>query len=239
MTSDNPFQAHLTSNSDVLSVDDLDIESSLMSRANSNSSSGLSAQYANKSSEDTVSELQTDPVNGICNQQDISLRRSVHGVNELEGEKPESLLLRFIKTFYDDPMILLLIGSAVISFLMGNIDDAISITSAVLIVVTVGFVQEYRSEQSLEALNKLVPEMAHLTRNGATETVMASALVPGDLVHFAVGDRIPADVRLTESVHLSIDESNLTGETNPVSKTTEKIDGLTSINQRTNIAFMA
>lgn len=64
--------------------------------------------------------------------------------------------------------------------------------------MVVGFIQEYRSEKSLEALNKLVPHHAHLVRYGKISTINASQLVPGDLVKVAVGDRIPADIRLTE-----------------------------------------
>lgn len=128
-----------------------------------------------------------------------------------------------------------------------------SIATAVTIVVTVGFVQEYRSEKSLEALSQLVPPSAHIVRkdeisrrnksstsvNGdaeielsalpsssppsatldsASTTAPASQLVPGDLVLFQTGDRIPADVRITQAIDLSIDESNLTGENEPVAK---------------------
>lgn len=107
---------------------------------------------------------------------------------------------------------------------MGNSDDSISITLAIIIVLTVGFVQEYKSEKSLEALSKLVPASAHLTRGpNNTHTVLASSLVPGDLVHFDVGDRVPADIRLTEALNLEIDESNLTGETEPVFKSIEPV----------------
>ncbi|PLB35548.1 Ca(2+)/Mn(2+)-transporting P-type ATPase PMR1 [Aspergillus candidus] len=140
---------------------------------------------------------------------------------------------------------------------MGNYDDAVSITLAVTIVVTVGFIQEYRSEKSLEALSRLVPHHAHLIRDiptpdtpvvahptaptGAVEelemqevgsrspgaasaalkaasTVPANELVAGDLVLFAVGDRIPADIRITTATDLTVDESNLTGENEPVVK---------------------
>lgn len=130
---------------------------------------------------------------------------------------------------------------------MHNYDDAVSIAVAVIIVVTVGFVQEYRSEQELEALNKLVPHHAHLIRgtggrNMTTEdearmlglpptstTVGASQLVPGDLVTFTTGDRIPADVRITVDADLEIDESNLTGETEPVKKQSEPLEDVVTL----------
>lgn len=86
-----------------------------------------------------------------------------NGPNELPHEKQDSLWLKFIKQF-KETLILLLLASAVVSYFMGNLDDAISITIAVTIVVTVGFVQEYRSEKSIEALSKLVPHHAHLIR---------------------------------------------------------------------------
>ncbi|KAG7663335.1 PMR1 [[Candida] subhashii] len=201
-----------------------------------------SIKFSQKSIEDTASELQTNLIHGLCNSQDILNRRSIHGVNELAGEEAESLLMKFISSFYSDPLILLLIGSAIVSFWMGNKDDAISITLAITIVVTVGFVQEYRSEKSLEALNKLVPAEAKLTRNGNTSTVLASTLVPGDLVHFSQGDRIPADVRLTEAVYLTIDESNLTGENKPVKKNVQSLvlngSDAPTVTERSSIAHM-
>ena len=97
--------------------------------------------------------------------------------------------------------------------------------------IKVGFVQERRSEQSLEALNKLVPHHCHVVRyvfflsistihftvfsdrEGETLHVLANELVPGDLVKFSTGDRIPADIRLIDTVDLEVDESSLTGET--------------------------
>lgn len=205
-----------------------------------------SVKYSQLLAEATVQEFQTDQKLGLCNNQDVLNRRLLNGVNELSGEEDESLVKKFVSSFYQDPLILLLIGSAVVSFWMGNVDDAVSITLAISIVVTVGFVQEYRSEKSLAALNKLVPAVAKLTRNGNTSSVLASALVPGDLVHFSQGDRIPADVRLTEAVHLTIDESNLTGENAPVRKLVAEIAADTTqkplkelpITERASIAFM-
>lgn len=204
-----------------MSANPFEIKRDLLPPTRSNSPS---IRYCQRTIHDTVQELQTDIALGLTNNQDVITRRSIHGINELSGEEEENLILKFLSNFYQDPLILLLIASAVISFWMGNVDDAVSITLAITIVVTVGFVQEYRSEKSLEALNKLVPAEAKLTRNGNTSTVLASSLVPGDLVHFNQGDRIPADIRLTEAVHLTIDESNLTGENRPVKKFTDPIN---------------
>ena len=190
--------------------------------------------------------------------------------------------LRFVKQF-QETLILLLLASAAISAIMGNYEDAVSIAIAVTIVVTVAFVQEYRSEKSLEALNQLVPHNAHVIRgrqgsgqeNGAAKgpgnselstaekastTVSASQLVTGDLVLFSTGDRIPADIRVTHAADLSIDESNLTGENEPVRKTADALSpsspmngggsqaptypgpgllgGELRLNEQANIAFM-
>ncbi|GMM47181.1 Ca(2+)/Mn(2+)-transporting P-type ATPase [Pichia kluyveri] len=245
--SDNPFSAFISGSGGSSSIEEfkeksfLDMEKDIITSASSTErmKTSLSSKYCTMSTDDIVNELDTNLKSGLVNPSDIIERRNKHGLNELDSDEEESLLWKFLETFYSDPMIMLLIGSAVVSFLMGNIDDAISITAAILLVVTVGFVQEYRSEKSLEALNKLVPEMAHLTRNNSTETVLANHLVPGDLIHFSVGDRIPADIRLTEAVHLTIDESNLTGETKPSKKNTDTImSSNTSLNERSNIAFM-
>jgi Ca2+-transporting ATPase len=205
---------------------------------------------------EAASRLQTSLTYGLTPVEALSRLRDF-GPNEIPHEPPEPLWLRFIKQF-QEPLIILLLVSAFASVIVGNTDDAVSITVAVTIVVTVGFVQEYRSEQSIEALNHLVPNHAHLVRAqstkpaassrtptwppaagdesdrdtvAGTETpgeemmeatsskVMAAQLVPGDLVLFTTGDRIPADLRVTKASDLTIDESNLTGENEPVKVT--------------------
>lgn len=121
---------------------------------------------------------------------------------------------------------------------MGNIDDAVSITVAVLIVLTVGFVQERRSEKSLEALNKLVPHHCHLLRDGRQLHVLANELVPGDIVTFSTGDRVPADVRMLTAVDLEVDESSLTGETDTRTKGVEPCAPGVALAERSSIAHM-
>lgn len=218
--------------------------------------SSITASYSLLSAHETAQKLQTSISHGLA-PSDASARIHIHGHNELPHEEPEPLWLRFIKQF-KETLILLLLGSAGVSVIIGNFDDALSITIAVTIVVTVGFVQEYRSEKSIEALNQLVPHSAHIIRAGAepipskrtpngiategielgnlkdttasleaaerkSTTISATLLVPGDLVLFHTGDRIPADVRITHAADLTIDESNLTGENEPVPKSPETV----------------
>lgn len=135
---------------------------------------------------------------------------------------------------------MLLLASAVISVLMRQFDDAVSITVAIIIVVTVAFVQEYRSEKSLEELGKLVPPECHCIREGHMEHLLARELVPGDTVCLSTGDRVPADLRLFEAADLSVDESSLTGETTPCSKgtTPQPTANNGDITSRSNVAFM-
>ncbi|KAH7390637.1 hypothetical protein BKA66DRAFT_413349 [Pyrenochaeta sp. MPI-SDFR-AT-0127] len=233
--------------------------------------SSITSAYSLLSPQETAHRLATSVSHGLSSS-DASARIHIHGHNELPHEEPEPLWLRFIKQF-KETLILLLLGSAAVSFLMGNLEDAVSIAVAVTIVVTVGFVQEYRSEKSIEALNQLVPHSAHIIRAGveqprnsrlpngsATEgieldnlkdtpasleaaerksaTISATLLVPGDLVLFHTGDRIPADIRITHAADLSIDESNLTGENEPVAKSPDTITPAPG-NQRPSSPFYA
>ncbi|KAL7976789.1 hypothetical protein Chor_008738, partial [Crotalus horridus] len=187
---------------------------------------------------EVASILQADIQNGLKNCE-VCHRRAFHGWNEFDITEDEPLWKKYISQF-KNPLIMLLLASAVISIIMHQFDDAISITVAILIVVTVAFVQEYRSEKSLEELSKLVPPECHCVREGRVEHTLARDLVPGDTVCLSVGDRVPADLRLFEAIDLSIDESSLTGETTPSSKCTSPQPAATNgdLTSRSNIAFM-
>lgn len=195
-----------------------------------------------KASELPVNEvacvLQADLQQGLT-QDEVSRRRHYHGWNEFDISEEEPLWKKYISQF-KDPLILLLLASAVISVLMHQFDDAISITVAIIIVVTVAFVQEYRSEKSLEELGKLVPPECHCIREGNLEQRLARELVPGDTVCLSVGERVPADLRLFEAADLCVDESSLTGETTPCSKSTSPQPAASNgdMASRQNIAFM-
>ncbi|CAM9663245.1 unnamed protein product [Scytosiphon promiscuus] len=142
---------------------------------------------------------------------EVSVRQGLVPPNELEQEDEDPVYKKYLEQF-KDPLILLLLGSAVVSLLIKQYDDALSIFMAVAIVATVAFVQEYRSEQSLKALTTLLPPHAVCVRDGKAADIMARDLVPGDVVLVKSGDRIPADCRLVQAADLFVDESSLTGE---------------------------
>ncbi|XP_034252595.1 calcium-transporting ATPase type 2C member 1 isoform X2 [Thrips palmi] len=164
-------------------------------------------------------------------------RRSLTGLNELSVLQEDPTWKKYIEQFRN-PLIMLLLGSAAVSICMKQFDDAVSITVAIIIVVTVAFVQEYRSEKSLQELTKLVPPSCHCVREGQLQTFLARDLVPGDVVYLSVGDRVPADLRLFETIKLEIDESSFTGETEPAAKSTGPIMKSNGHTSKTNMAFM-
>ncbi|CBJ31177.1 testis secretory pathway calcium transporting ATPase [Ectocarpus siliculosus] len=158
---------------------------------------------------------------------EVSVRQGLVPPNELEKEEEDPLYKRYLEQF-KDPLILLLLGSAVLSLLIKQYDDAVSIFMAVTIVATVAFVQEYRSEQSLQALTTLLPPHATCFRGGKASDVMARELVPGDVVLVKSGDRIPADCRLVQAADLFVDESSLTGEGHAREKVTAALGAVAS-----------
>uniref|UniRef100_A0A4W3IL50 Calcium-transporting ATPase n=1 Tax=Callorhinchus milii TaxID=7868 RepID=A0A4W3IL50_CALMI len=180
--------------------------------------------------------LIADLYNGLTDC-DVLERRISYGWNEFGVENAEPIWKKYLSQF-KNPLILLLLASAVISIITREIEDAVSITVAIIIVVTVAFIQEYRSEKSLQELSKLVPPEANCIREGKLEHLLARELVPGDTVCISVGDRVPADIRLFEAVDLLIDESSFTGESEPCNKTTATLSEAGDLSSLLNIAFM-
>lgn len=218
------------------SVDRCPTDSSLTSM----SIRGISSRAASLMTVGEVCEaMRTDPDAGLS-KGEAGQRQKFFGMNEFEVDEHQSLFKKYIEQF-KNPLILLLLGSAIVSIIMRQIDDAVSITVAIIIVVTVAFVQEYRSEKSLEELSKLVPPSCTAIRSGQEITFLAKELVPGDIVILHMGDRVPADCRLFEAIDVQIDESSFTGEPNPVRKVTStmsRVDSTSHFHDIKNVAFM-
>ncbi|EEY60521.1 putative P-type ATPase [Phytophthora infestans T30-4] len=215
-----------------------DVETASLSLSLLSMEGGVLSQASSRSHEEVTRELRVDTNYGLS-ELSVCERQRQCGLNDLAGDEEESMLIKFAGQF-KDPLIMLLMGSGVVSVAMGHTDDAISIAVAITIVVTVAFVQEYRSEKTLEALKELVPPRCKALRDGTVVDMLAKELVPGDIVIVDVGDRVPADARLIEAVDLEVDESNLTGENAPVAKITNSIadSHLHPVAERKNVIYM-
>ncbi|XP_015495760.1 calcium-transporting ATPase type 2C member 2 [Parus major] len=186
--------------------------------------------------EDLARALNVDLQTGLS-EFSVLQRRSKHGWNEFSVENTEPIWKKYLDQF-KNPLILLLLASALVSVITKEYEDAASITMAVLIVVTVAFIQEYRSEKSLEELNKLVPPECNCLREGKLQHLLARELVPGDIIYLSVGDRVPADLRLIEVTDLLVDESSFTGEAEPCNKTDGVLLEAGDITTLSNVVFM-
>jgi len=129
---------------------------------------------------------------------DASLRLRQYGPNQL-AEKPPTNLWKLFLDQFKGFLILVLIGAAILAGAIGGLKDAIVILVVVMINALLGFYQEYRSEQSLAALKKMLAPEAEVRRGGKSRIVPARELIPGDLVLLSAGDRIPADGRIVQA----------------------------------------
>ncbi|HEX6704819.1 MAG TPA: cation-translocating P-type ATPase [Albitalea sp.] len=177
-----------------------------------------------------------DPARGLPDHE-AHRRATRHGPNEIarpRGRGPLGLLLDQFKDF----MILVLLAAAVVSGVMGELADTLAIVVIVLLDAAIGFVQSWRADRAMAALQKLAAAQATVLRNGRVRVVPASELVPGDIVLLEAGNQVPADVRLIEIAQLRVDESALTGESVSVVKHTAPLtDAASMVGDRLNMAF--
>jgi cation-transporting P-type ATPase F len=162
------------------------------------------------------------------------LRR--YGENRVKARGGTSAWLRFARQF-TAPLVLVLIAAAAITGFLGEWVDASVIFIVVVVNAIVGFLQESKAENALEALMKMVVAEAVVRRDGKKIRVNSIELVPGDIVMLTGGDRVPADIRLLETKSLQIDESSLTGESVPASKRPDPLHADTVLADRVNMAY--
>lgn len=184
-----------------------------------------------------VETLASSPEKGLT-ASEAARRLEEHGRNELSEGKRVSPVLLFLNQFKDF-MVLVLMGATLISGLLGEYLDAITIIAIIVLNAVLGFVQEFRAERSLRALKELSAPTAKVLRGGEFVTIAAKDLVVGDIVSLESGDRIPADVRLLEANSCYAEESALTGESVPVGKHANVIDDdELPLGDQRNIGFM-
>ncbi|MEX2670624.1 MAG: cation-transporting P-type ATPase [Phycisphaeraceae bacterium] len=163
-------------------------------------------------------------------------RLEIHGPNRLKPPPRRSAFERFVAQFHN-VLIYVLIGAAVVTALLGDFIDSAVIAAVIIINAIIGYIQEGKAEQAINAIRNLLSLEATVLRDGTRTTINAEKLVPGDIVYLQAGDKVPADLRLLRERDLQIDEAPLTGESVPTEKAVEPVDEAASIGDRVNLAF--
>ena len=168
--------------------------------------------------------------------EEVKRSREACGWNELTEGKKKSILQIFGEQ-YKDFLVLILIASAVISGILGDVESAAVIMIVITMNAVLGTVQTVKAEQSLQSLKKLSGPQAKVLRDGAVVLLPARELVVGDVILLEAGDMIPADGRLIENASLKVDESALTGESLAVEKNIDPILEEAALGDRSNMMF--
>lgn len=167
---------------------------------------------------------------------DAAARLVVAGPNLLPEPKRTPAWLRFLGHF-NDTLIFILLAAAAIKAVMGDWLDFWVIVTVAVINAVIGYVQEGRAEKALAGIRGMLSADATARRDGSWTTIAAADLVPGDIVRLMPGDKVPADVRLTAATQLRIDESALTGESVPSSKSLDPVPDDAGVGDRSSMAF--
>jgi P-type Ca2+ transporter type 2C len=168
---------------------------------------------------------------------EVARRSAAHGPNAIVTARRRGPL-RMLLAQFTDFMVLVLLAAAVLAGFLGEPQDIVAIVAIVVLNAALGFVQEYRAERAMAALQALAAPHARVRRGGDTRTVPAFDLVPGDVVLLEAGSLVPADVRLVEAVRLRVEEATLTGESLPVEKiTTPLTEPDLPLGERRNMAY--
>ncbi len=190
-----------------------------------------------RSHDDLGRDLDVGLTEGLA-KDEAARRLSVHGRNELPEAPPPSPW-RILGAQFTSLIIWVLIGAALVSGLLGEWVDTGAILAIVLLNGFLGFIQEYRAEQSLAALKTMSVTYARVVRGGVRCTLSSTELVPGDIIDVEAGDHVPADARLIQAAALRTQEAALTGESTPVEKVSTALpDSDLPLADQQNLVFM-
>ena len=195
--------------------------------------------FYDKNTADAIKGLEVDVKTGLSGAE-AEKRQQTYGPNRLEGEKAKSLFSMILDQLKDF-LVIILIVAAIVSMVAsgGHLLDGIIILAIVVINTFLGVYQENKASNALKALKEMASPHAKILRDGVIVEVASQDVVPGDVVILDAGDYVPADLRLTETMNLKIDEAALTGESVPVEKDADVVLAEdASLGDRINSAFM-
>ncbi|GAA2494131.1 magnesium-translocating P-type ATPase [Terrabacter carboxydivorans] len=194
---------------------------------------------ASRDAPEVLRSLGCDPTTALTtglSADEVARRRVTFGANAVATH--HARLLTVLWHQLNSPLLGLLLVAATASYFVGEKSDAVIIGVIVVVSVGLGFVNEYRAEQAAASLHSQVSHEAVVLRDGSFGRVDVTSLVPGDVVELSLGEVVPADIRLVSVVRLECDESVLTGESQPVEKTTDTVDGTATLADLTGCALM-
>ncbi len=153
--------------------------------------------------------------------EEVQKRQQIYGKNAVEKKKPVTLL-KIIFSQFQNKVLWILLGAALLSYLIGNHKDAVGISIAIVLSISFGTIMEYKSEKALLSLKKMSSLRARVKRNSVEAIIDSEELVPGDIVILEEGVTVPADIRLLMCNNIMVNEAILTGESLPVDKSCKK-----------------
>ena len=167
---------------------------------------------------------------------EVNVRLNKYGKNELPKQKKESILEIFANELFS-PMEVILLIAVVLSFVVGEVFDAVALLIIILVDVIIGTIEQWRARKESESLINMIKVMTGVIRNGKRQRVESSNLVVGDIINLESGDKISADARIIECHNFQVNESSLTGESVAVVKTPDKLDEKTPLSERFNMIY--
>ncbi len=196
----------------------------------------LSAAPHSQKADRVAEQLHTDIRQGLS-RAEAKQRLDRYGPNTLTVMSKTAWYVVLARQFID-VLILILLAAAVISVLVGELGDAVTIMVIVILNGILGFVQEWKAEKAIEALQRMLEPHCRVVREGREQVIDSRELVVGDMVLLDIGDRVPADLRLAEAINLKIDESALTGESGSVAKDSAPVGKDAPLAEQTSMAWM-
>ena len=185
---------------------------------------------------DVAADLQVNPETGLSDAE-VERRQRNYGRNEL-GQVERASATKILLDQVKSTVVLLLAVAAVVGAVFGEVAEAIAVFVVLVLNTATGFITEWRAARSMESLQQLVTTVAEVERGDRRDEIDAAELVPGDIVGVEAGERVPADLRLLEAEDLTVEESSLTGESEPVEKTEGPVDADAPLAERHNMLLM-